>query len=151
MLFFQLYRTNIIRLIVPLLLTPSVVAALEHWAPQQEPGFWQSVRQELTQSHALPDAPWIYLESLQSEKLQASEYLSELDRVSDLAYFQGALILRRSPATAWTVRIHKMRALCDEGSLQRQNSSGGWTDYPGRPDTPRKVQWICAMAARSHQ
>ena len=151
LLFFQLYRSIIFRIIIPLLLTPSIVLSLENWAPQQEPGIWQSVRKELTQSYALPDVSWIYLESLQSEKLEAAEYLSDLDRESNIAYFQGALILRRSPATAWTVRVHNMRALCDRGSLQRQNSAGVWTDYPGRPDTPRKVRWICAMAVRSLQ
>ena len=127
-----------------LLLSALNASAVEaDWTPDKEPADWRVVREQLLSSGQLEAADWVFLEATRNEKLQAAEYLSDLQRRGVSVSFLGALILRRSGQTDWTVRSIKMRALCEQGILQQNDASGSWRDYPGRPGTPDRVRWIC--------
>ena len=126
--------------------TPTLGHSSNQWVPEKEPVNWVEVRQELTRSNRITDSAWIYVESLRGDKVHAVEYLSDVQRSSNIVNFNGALIMRRLPSPDWVVRVFPMRALCGEGLLQRQSPKGLWKDYPGRPDTFKKVNWICSLA-----
>ncbi|WP_413439932.1 hypothetical protein [Synechococcus sp. MIT S1220] len=128
------------------MITPTVGHSSSQWVPEEEPPNWYEVRQELMSTNRFTDSAWIYVESLQSEKVLAAEYLADVNRISDTVNFNGALIMRRLPSPEWVVRIFPMRALCGKGLLQRQDPRGVWKDYPGRTDTFKKVNWICSLA-----
>ncbi len=58
---------------------------------------------------------------------------------------EAGLLLKRSDQSDWTSKVIPMRAVCDAGRMDRQDSSGTWNAYPARPDTPVKVAWMCSL------
>ena len=116
---------------------------LANWQPMAEPNQWREVRSSLIEAGKLNKAPWIFLEALDTEKVQAAEYMLNPSANKGYVTFQGALLLRRNLQKEWTVRLIEMRALCSKGVLERRDSEGVWQSYPGRPGTLGKVQWIC--------
>ena len=124
----------------------NALPAVADWTPDKEPADWRLVRQQLLSSGQLEAADWVFLDATRNEKVQAAEYLRDLQRRGGAVSFLGALILRRNGQTDWTVRAIKMRALCEQGVLQQNGASGSWRDYPGRPGTTDRVRWICNQA-----
>ena len=131
----------------------SLVAALafgapapaETWQPQTESPMWAATREQLTQSGDLPARPWLFMEGLHTPALRAAEYLADPTRTRMGVAFDGALLIQKKDADNWTVRLLRMRALCNQQRLQRLSAQGAWVDYVGRDGTAAKVQWICAL------
>ena len=65
--------------------------------------------------------------------------------------FDGLLVLKRNPDAEWVLRPLVMRALCNEGRLERRNANGEWADYSGREGTADKVEWICGFKQTSQR
>ena len=143
-MFFLMQKLGFISIFLYSFVFPAIGHSATKWSPQEEPAYWKSVRSRLTSNNLLANDFWTYLESIKNNDVQAAEYLTAMHKQSDTVNFRGALILRRPPSQTWTVRIHSMRALCKQGTLQRQDSAGRWSDYSGRPDTAEKVKWICS-------
>ena len=113
------------------------------WQPPQEPYSWSSIRRSLQNEGAIAKRPWIFFGSLENDTTQAAEYLSNLHGDQDVVVFDGLLLLRRSNDSVWKIQPLTMRAICAEGQLERQGRDGLWDDYPDRPNTASKVDWIC--------
>ena len=120
--------------------------ALAQWSPSAEPAAWRSIRQDLEASERLEPNGWIFIDAMTNPKAQAAEYLRDLERRDNTVLFHAALLLRRQGEPTWTVRLIRMRALCDQGALERRDASDAWTTYPGRPGTAGRVRWICSQA-----
>ena len=106
---------------------------------------WAKTREQLTQSGDLPARPWLFMEGLHTPALRAAEYLADPTRTRMGVAFDGALLIQKKDADNWTVRLVRMRALCNQQRLQRLSAQGAWVDYVGRDGTAAKVQWICAL------
>ena len=124
----------------------AVAPALAQWAPSAEPAAWRSIRQDLEASERLEPNGWIFIDAMTNPKAEAAEYLRDLERRDNTVLFLAALLLRRQGEPTWTVRLIRMRALCDQGGLERRDASDSWTPYPGRAGTAGRVRWICAQA-----
>ena len=120
--------------------------ALAQWAPSPEPTAWREIRLDLEDSGRLQPSGWIYIDAMTNPKLEAGEYLRDLQRYDNTVRFQAALLLRRDGEEAWRVRLITMRALCDQGVLERRDDSDAWAPYPGRAGTAGRVRWICSQA-----
>ena len=120
--------------------------ALAQWAPSPEPTAWREIRLALEDSGRLQPSGWIYIDAMTNPKLEAGEYLRDLQRYDNTVRFQAALLLRRDGEEAWRVRLITMRALCDQGVLERRDDSEAWVPYPGRAGTAGRVRWICSQA-----
>ena len=124
----------------------AVAPALAQWSPAPEPATWRSVRQSLEASERLQPNGWIFIDAMTTPKAEAAEYLRNLERSDKTVRFQAALVLRRQGQPEWTVRLIRMRALCDQGVLERRDASDEWSSYPGRAGTAGRVRWICSQA-----
>jgi len=118
------------------------------WQPPVEPGSWQETRENLQTKGVITKKPWIFFGALETDTTLAAEYLSNLRSSDSTTTFDGLLLIKRSQAgegtsTDWTARPLTMRAICQEGRLERQGADGVWSPYPGRADTAAKVSWIC--------
>ena len=120
--------------------------ALAQWSPSAEPAAWRSIRQDLEASERLEPNGWISIDAMTNPKAEAAEYLRDLERRDNTVLFLAALLLRRQGEPTWTVRLIRMRALCDRGALERRDASDAWTAYPGRAGTAGRVRWICSQA-----
>ena len=123
-----------------------VAPALAQWSPSAEPVAWRSIRQDLEASERLEPNGWIFIDAMTNPKAEAAEYLRDLERRDNTVLFLAALLLRRQGEPTWTVRLIRMRALCDQGALERRDASDAWTAYPGRAGTAGRVRWICSQA-----
>lgn len=115
------------------------------WQPPAEPQQWQQVRESLQSKGLISPTNWIFFGALESSTTQAAEYLSNLQPEGEAMVFDGLLVLKRDPDAEWVLRPLVMRALCNEGRLERRNANGEWADYSGRADTAAKVGWICSQ------
>ena len=113
------------------------------WQPPAEPQHWGQIRDTLQNKGRISKAKWIFFGALENDNTQAAEYLSNLQVSQGAVAFDGLLLLKRAGASEWVVRPLQMRAICAEGRLERRGQDGLWSDYSGRPDTARKVEWIC--------
>ena len=123
-----------------------VAPALAQWSPSSEPVAWRSIRQDLEASERLEPNGWIFIDAMTNPKAEAAEYLRDLERRDNTVLFLAALLLRRQGEPTWTVSLIRMRALCDQGALERRDASDAWTAYPGRAGTAGRVRWICSQA-----
>ena len=129
----------------------SVASALPSnasWAPKPEPKFWSEVRLQMSDQETASQAGWMFMEAMQSPKIDAVEYLRELRRDGQTVTFQALLLMRKGESNPWGMRQLSMRAKCVDGVLERQDQQGLWTPYSGRKGTASKVNWICAQAPK---
>jgi len=123
--------------------TIAMPAFAAQWQPPAEPEPWQQVRETLQSKGLISPTNWIFFGALETSTTQAAEYLSNLQPKGEAVFFDGLLVLKRNPDAEWVLRPLVMRALCNEGRLERRNANGEWADYSGRADTAAKVGWIC--------
>ena len=116
------------------------------WAPKPEPKFWSEVRLQMSDQETASQADWMFMEAMQSPKIDAAEYLRDPRREDQTVTFQALLLMRKGENNPWGMRQLSMRAQCVDGVLERQDQQGGWSVYPGRQGTASKVNWICAQA-----
>ena len=127
----------------------SVASALPSdasWAPKPEPKFWREVRLQMSAQETASQADWMFMEAMQSPKIDAAEYLRDPRREDQTVTFQALLLMRKGENNPWGMRQLSMRAQCVDGVLERQDQEGRWSPYPGRQGTASKVNWICAQA-----
>ena len=127
----------------------SVASALPSdasWAPKPEPKFWSEVRLQMSNQETASQADWMFMEAMQSPKIDAAEYLRDPRREDQTVTFQALLLMRKGENNPWGMRQLSMRAQCVDGVLERQDQEGRWSPYPGRKGTASKVDWICAQA-----
>ena len=127
----------------------SVASALPSdasWAPKPEPKFWSEVRLQMSNQETASQADWMFMEAMQSPKIDAAEYLRDPRRNDQTVTFQALLLMRKGEGNPWGMRQLSMRAQCVDGVLERQDQEGRWSPYPGRKGTASKVNWICAQA-----
>ena len=127
----------------------SVASALPSdasWAPKPEPKFWSEVRLQMSNQETASQADWMFMEAMQSPKIDAAEYLRDPRREDQTVTFQALLLMRKGEDNPWGMRQLSMRAQCVDGVLERQDQEGRWSPYPGRKGTASKVNWICAQA-----
>ena len=127
----------------------SVASALPSdasWAPKPEPKFWSEVRLQMSDQETPSQADWMFMEAMQSPKIDAAEYLRDPRREDQTVTFQALLLMRKGENNPWGMRQLSMRAQCVDGVLERQDQQGRWNPYPGRKGTASKVKWICAQA-----
>jgi len=118
------------------------------WAPKPEPKFWSEVRLQMSDQETASQADWMFMEAMQSPKIDAAEYLRDPRRKDQTVTFQALLLMRKGEGNPWGMRQLSMRAQCVDGVLERQDQQGRWSPYPGRKGTASKVNWICAQAPR---
>ena len=123
----------------------AIPAYAAQWQPPAEPQQWQQVRETLQSKGLISPTNWIFFGALETATTQAAEYLSNLQPKGEAVVFDGLLVLKRNPDAEWVLRPLVMRALCNEGRLERRNANGEWADYSGREDTADKVEWICGF------
>ena len=116
------------------------------WAPKPEPKFWSEVRLQMSDQETPSQADWMFMEAMQSPKIDAAEYLRDPRREDQTVTFQALLLMRKGEDNPWGMRQLSMRAQCVDGVLERQDQEGRWSPYPGRKGTASKVNWICAQA-----
>ena len=129
----------------------SVASALPSdasWAPKPEPKFWSEVRLQMSDQETASQADWMFMEAMQSPKIDAAEYLRDPRREDQKVTFQALLLMRKGENNPWGMRQLSMRAQCVDGVLERQDQEGRWSPYPGRKGTASKVNWICAQAPK---
>ena len=129
----------------------SVASALPSdasWAPKPEPKFWSEVRMQMSDQETPSQADWMFMEAMQSPKIDAAEYLRDPRREDQTVTFQALLLMRKGENNPWGMRQLSMRAQCVDGVLERQDQEGRWSPYPGRKGTASKVNWICAQAPK---
>jgi hypothetical protein len=129
----------------------SVASALPSdasWAPKPEPKFWSEVRLQMSNQETASQADWMFMEAMQSPKIDAAEYLRDPRREDQTVTFQALLLMRKGEDNPWGMRQLSMRAQCVDGVLERQDQKGRWSPYPGRKGTASKVNWICAQAPK---
>ena len=129
----------------------SVASALPSdasWAPKPEPKFWSEVRLQMSNQETPSQADWMFMEAMQSPKIDAAEYLRDPRREDQTVTFQALLLMRKGENNPWGMRQLSMRAQCVDGVLERQDQEGRWSPYPGRKGTASKVNWICAQAPK---
>ena len=129
----------------------SVASALPSdasWAPKPEPRFWSEVRLQMSDQETPSQADWMFMEAMQSPKIDAAEYLRDPRREDQTVTFQALLLMRKGENNPWGMRQLSMRAQCVDGVLERQDQEGRWSPYPGRKGTASKVDWICAQAPK---
>lgn len=129
----------------------SVASALPSdasWAPKPEPKFWSEVRLQMSDQETASQAGWMFMEAMQSPKIDAAEYLRDPRREDQTVTFQALLLMRKGEDNPWGMRQLSMRAQCVDGVLERQDQEGRWSPYPGRKGTASKVNWICAQAPK---
>ena len=129
----------------------SVASALPSdasWAPKPEPKFWSEVRLQMSDQETASQAGWMFMEAMQSPKIDAAEYLRDPRREDQMVTFQALLLMRKGEDNPWGIRQLSMRAQCVDGVLERQDQEGRWSPYPGRKGTASKVNWICAQAPK---
>ena len=129
----------------------SVASALPSdasWAPKPEPKFWSEVRLQMSSQETASQADWMFMEAMQSPKIDAAEYLRDPRREDQTVTFQALLLMRKGEGNPWGMRQLSMRAQCVDGVLERQDQEGRWSPYPGRKGTASKVNWICAQAPK---
>jgi hypothetical protein len=118
------------------------------WAPKPEPKFWSEVRLQMSDQETASQADWMFMEAMQSPKIDAAEYLRDPRRKDQTVTFQALLLMRKGEGNPWGMRQLSMRAQCVDGVLERQDQQGRWSPYPGRKGTASKVNWICAQAPK---
>ena len=118
------------------------------WAPKPEPKFWSEVRLQMSDQETASQAGWMFMEAMQSPKIDAAEYLRDPRREDQTVTFQALLLMRKGENNPWGMRQLSMRAQCVDGVLERQDQEGRWSPYPGRKGTASKVNWICAQAPK---
>lgn len=118
------------------------------WAPKPEPKFWSEVRLQMSDQETASQADWMFMEAMQSPKIDAAEYLRDPRRKDQTVTFQALLLMRKGEGNPWGMRQLSMRAQCVDGVLERQDQQGRWSPYPGRKGTASKVNWICAQASK---
>ena len=118
------------------------------WAPKPEPKFWSEVRLQMSDQETASQADWMFMEAMQSPKIDAAEYLRDPRRKDQTVTFQALLLMRKGESNPWGMRQLSMRAQCVDGVLERQDQQGRWTPYSGRKGTASKVNWICAQAPK---
>lgn len=116
-----------------------------NWQPEPESMAWSRLR-----TRHLDGEGWTFVDSISNPQLQAAEYLRSpraTTTPSDgvVVEIEAGLLLKRSDQSDWTSKVIPMRAVCDAGRMDRQDSSGTWNAYPARPDTPVKVAWMCSL------
>ena len=129
----------------------SVASALPSdasWAPKPETKFWSEVRLQMSDQETASQADWMFMEAMQSPKIDAAEYLRDPRREDQTVTFQALLLMRKGEDNPWGMRQLSMRAQCVDGVLERQDQEGRWSPYPGRKGTASKVNWICAQAPK---
>ena len=129
----------------------SVASALPSdasWAPKPEPKFWSEVRLQMSAQETASQADWMFMEAMQSPKIDAAEYLRDPRREDQTVTFQALLLMRKGENNPWGMRQLSMRAQCVDGVLERQDQEGRWSPYPGRKGTASKVNCICAQAPK---
>ena len=129
----------------------SVASALPSdasWAPKPEPKFWSEVRLQMSDQETASQAGWMFMEAMQSPKIDAAEYLRDPRREDQTVTFQALLLMRKGEDNPWGMRQLSMRAQCVDGVLERQDQEGRWSPYPGRKGTASKVNWLCAQAPK---
>ncbi len=133
-------RSLALKLALASLLSLASIDALAEWRPGVEPEAWQSRRTRL-----LPGDGWIFMEALETPAVQAAEYIRSPQAVNGSVEVEAGLLLKRDRQDGWSSKVLPMRANCAKGELERRNSNGDWTVYPGRDGTVVKVRWICAL------
>ena len=123
---------------VLLLFSPAAVQA--DWTPAPEPSTWQRLRRDHLQGQG-----WLFVEATETPQFEAAEYLRNPSAADGTVEVEAALLMRRAGQTSWNARLIPMRAVCDEGRLERRDPDGRWQRYPGRPGTLVKVRWICSL------
>ena len=118
------------------------------WAPKPEPKFWSEVRLQMSDQETPSQADWMFMEAMQSPKIDAAEYLRDPRREDQTVTFQALLLMRKGENNPWGMRQLSMRAQCVDGVLERQDQEGRWSPYPGRKGRASKVDWICAQAPK---
>ena len=118
------------------------------WAPKPEPKFWSEVRLQMSDQEMAAKPDWLFMEAMQSPKIDAAEYLRDPRREDQTVSFQALLLMRKGEGNPWGMRQLSMRAQCVDGVLERQDQEGRWRPYPGRKGTASKVNWICAQAPK---
>ena len=118
------------------------------WAPKPEPKFWSEVRLQMSDQETASQGDWMFMEAMQSPKIDAAEYLRDPRRKDQTVTFQALLLMRKGEGNPWGMRQLSMRAQCVDGVLERQDQEGRWSPYPGRKGTASKVNWICAQAPK---
>ena len=129
----------------------SVASALPSdasWAPKPEPKFWSEVRLQMSDQEMAAKPDWLFMEAMQSPKIDAAEYLRDPRREDQTVSFQALLLMRKGEGNPWGMRQLSMRAQCVDGVLERQDQEGRWSPYSGRKGTASKVNWICAQASK---
>ena len=116
------------------------------WSPKPEPKFWSEVREQMVMNDSAMPSDWTFMEAMQSPKIDAAEYLRDPLRREQTVTFQALLLMRKGEGNPWGMRQLSMRAQCVDGVLEKQDSDGDWSPYPGRKGTASKVNWICAQA-----
>ena len=130
------------------LLVASALPSDASWAPKPEPKFWSEVRLQMSYQETASQADWMFMEAMQSPKIDAAEYLRDPRREDQTVTFQALLLMRKGEDNPWGMRQLSMRAQCVDGVLERQDQQGRWSPYPGRKGTASKVNWICAQAPK---
>ena len=130
------------------LLLASALPSDASWAPKPEPKFWSEVRLQMSDQETASQAGWMFMEAMQSPKIDAAEYLRDPRREDQTVTFQALLLMRKGEDNPWGMRQLSMRAQCVDGVLERQDQEGRWSPYPGRKGTASKVNWICAQALK---
>ena len=125
---------------LPLGLVAGLAPAWADWVPQTEPPRWSELRQR-----ELPGDGWRFMEAMRNDQVEAAEYLRFPTAVGETVELEAGLLLRRSGQPDWTSRVLPMRAVCQDGRMERKSADGQWTPYPGRAGTAVKVRWICSQ------
>ena len=126
----------------------SALPSYASWEPKPEPKFWSEVRLQMSDQETPSQADWMFMEAMQSPKIDAAEYLRDPRREDQTVTFQALLLMRKGENNPWGMRQLSMRAQCVDGVLERQDQEGRWSPYPGRKGTASKVDWICAQAPK---
>ena len=94
------------------------------WAPKPEPKFWSEVRLQMSDQETASQADWMFMEAMQSPKIDAAEYLRDPRRKDQTVTFQALLLMRKGEGNPWGMRQLSMRAQCVDGVLERQDQQG---------------------------
>lgn len=122
----------------------SVALAQGSWQPQPEPAIWREQRSALAEQYPQLAAPWIFMEADSDDRRRVAEYLRNRRSSADGTVRFDALLMLRRGSSPWVVRSLPMRALCQDGVLQRRGADQQWETYPSRPGSADRVSWICS-------
>ncbi len=127
----------------------TAVQAQTRWQPRPEPVLWRDQRHALIDQHPQLAERWHFIDAQITDSRRVAEYLRQRRPSADgSVHFEALLMLRRG-SDPWVVRSLPMRALCQEGELQRLDSDQQWETYPSRPGSADRVAWICSAVERN--